>query len=167
MHAVPSSTVATSDVVRPDSPCGLAAELAARPEWWRPLVAYHAGTRWYRLITRTDQLEVWLLSWLPGQGTDLHDHGQASGAFATAAGTLTERVLTTKPGEPPVEISRTLATGRSRAFGPHHIHQVTNLGTVPAVSVHVYTPALTVMNRYRLEPQGLLHLAADQVGADW
>lgn len=167
MPAEPASTVVTSDVVRPGSPCGLAAELAARPEWWRPLVTYRAGTRWYRQITRTDQLEVWLLSWLPGQGTDLHDHGQASGAFAVAAGTLTERVFATKPAEPPVEISRTLSTGQSRAFGPHYIHQVINLGPVPAVSVHVYTPALTVMNRYRLEPQGLLHLAADQVGADW
>jgi predicted metal-dependent enzyme (double-stranded beta helix superfamily) len=119
------------------------------------------------MLTRTEQREVWLLSWLPGQGTDLHDHGPASGAFAVAAGTLTERVFATKPGEPPVQISRTLATGQSRAFGPHYIHQVTNTGTVPAVSVHVYTPSLTIMNRYRLEPEGLLHLAVEQAGVNW
>jgi hypothetical protein len=31
----------------------------------------------------------------------------------------------------------------------------------------MYTPALTVMNRYRLEPQGLRHLGAEQAGVDW
>jgi hypothetical protein len=37
---------------------------------------------------------------------------------------------------------------------------------VAAVSVHVYTPALTVMNRYRLEPHGLRHLNGEEVGVD-
>ena len=34
----------------------------------------------------------WLLSWLPGQGTGLHDHGGSAGAFAVVRGTLHERV---------------------------------------------------------------------------
>jgi predicted metal-dependent enzyme (double-stranded beta helix superfamily) len=97
-----------------------------------------------------------LLSWLPGQGTDLHDHGPASGAFAIAAGTLTERVVAATPGRPPVEVTRELSAGRCRAFGPHYVHQVTNSGAAAAVSVHVYTPALTVRNRYQLEPPGRL-----------
>jgi predicted metal-dependent enzyme (double-stranded beta helix superfamily) len=76
-------------------------------------------------------------------------------------------VVALKPGRSPVEVTRTLATGVSggcSAFGPHYVHQVTNTGTVAAVSVHVYTPALTVMNRYRLEPQGLRHLSVEQAG---
>ena len=40
-------------------------------------------------------------------------------------------------------------------------------GAVPAVSVHVYTPGLVMMNRYRLEPSGLHHLAVEQAGVDW
>jgi predicted metal-dependent enzyme (double-stranded beta helix superfamily) len=110
---------------------------------------------------------VWLLSWLPGQGTDLHDHGAASGAFAVAAGTLTERVLAAPPGRPPVEVTRSLTTGRCRVFGPRYVHQVTNTGSVPAVSVHVYAPGLTVMNRYAAEPSGLHHVAVEQAGVDW
>jgi hypothetical protein len=66
-----------------------------------------------------------------------------------------------------VEVTRALNTGYYRAFGPHYVHQVTNTGAIPAVSVHVYTPALTVMNHYRLEPQGLRHLAVEQAGVDW
>ncbi len=37
--------------------------------------------------------QVWLLSWLPEQGTPLHDHGTSAGAFTVVRGTLTERVV--------------------------------------------------------------------------
>ena len=147
MHAVPYLTVPGADMVRPGSPTSLAMSLAAHPERWRPLVDYRTDTRWYRLLERNPHYEVWLLSWLPGQGTDLHDHGPASGAFAVAAGTLTERVVAAKSGRPPVDVTRTLETGRCRVFGPRYVHQVTNTGGIPAVSVHIYTPGLTVMNR--------------------
>ena len=167
MYAVPYLTVPAPDMARPGGPTSLAMTLAAHPERWRPLLDYCTDTRWYRLLERTEQHEVWLLSWLPDQGTDLHDHGPASGAFAIAAGTLTERVVAAKLVRSPVETTRTLNAGRCRAFGPHYVHQVTNTGSIPAVSVHVYTPALTVMNRYRLEPSGLRHLAVEQAGVDW
>ncbi|MFN2494348.1 MAG: cysteine dioxygenase family protein [Pseudonocardiaceae bacterium] len=167
MYAVPFLTVPDADSARPGTPASLAMTLAAHPERWQPLVDYRTDTRWYRLIERTERHEVWLLSWLPGQGTDLHDHGRVCGAFAVAVGTLTERVVATKPGRAPVQITRTLEIGRSRVFGPHYVHQVTNTGTVPAVSVHVYTPGLSVMNRYRLEPHELRHIAVEQAGVDW
>src|SRR5438270_7869958 len=167
MHAVPYLTVPATDIAGRGVPLRLALTLAAQAQRWRPLVDYRTDTRWYRLLERTEQYEMWLLSWLPGQGTDLHDHGPASGAFAIATGTLTERVVALPPREPPVEVTRTLATGGYRAFGPRYVHQVTNTGTVAAVSVHVYTPALTVMNRYRLEPAGLRHLSVEQAGVNW
>ena len=167
MHAVPYLTVPAADMVRPGSPTSLAMSLAAHPERWRPLVDYRTDTRWYRLLERNPHYEVWLLSWLPGQGTDLHDHGPASGAFAVAAGTLTERVVAAKSGRTPVDVTRTLETGRCRVFGPRYVHQVTNTGGIPAVSVHIYTPGLTVMNRYQLEPSELSHVAVEQAGVDW
>ncbi len=167
MYAVPYLTVPAPASARFGGPISLAMRLAAHPERWRPLLDYSTDTRWYRLLERTEAHEVWLLSWLPGQDTDLHDHGPASGAFAVAAGTLTERVVAAKPGRSPVEVTRELVTGRCRAFGPHYVHQVTNTDTIPAVSVHVYTPALAVMNRYRAEPQVLRHLAVEQAGVDW
>jgi len=154
-------------MTRPGSPTSLAMTLAAHPERWRPLLDYRTDTRWYRLLEQTPQHEVWLLSWLPGQGTDLHDHGPASGAFAIAAGTLTERVVATRPDRSTVEVTRELTAGRCRAFGPHYIHQVTNAGPVPAVSVHIYTPGLTMMNRYRSTPTDLNHVAIDPPGVNW
>jgi hypothetical protein len=76
-------------------------------------------------------------------------------------------VVATKPDGSTVEVTRELSTGRCRAFGPRYVHQVTNAGAVPAVSVHIYTPGLTAMNRYRLEPAGLHHVAVEQAGVDW
>ncbi|MPZ65114.1 MAG: cysteine dioxygenase [Pseudonocardiaceae bacterium] len=115
--------------------------LAAHPERWLPLLGYRGDTRGYRLLDAGCDHEVWVVSWLPGQGTDLHDHGPASGAFAVAAGTLTERVVTS-PHSAPVNVIRQLAAGRVRAFGPYYGHQVSNPGTVPAVSLHVYAQPL-------------------------
>ena len=43
------------------------------------------------------EAEIWLLSWVPGQGTALHDHGLSAGAFAVAQGTLIERVVDGRP----------------------------------------------------------------------
>jgi hypothetical protein len=167
VYAVPYLTIPAADAVLPGGPISLALALAAHPERWQPLVDYRADTRWHRLLECTAGHEVWLLSWLPGQGTDLHDHGPACGAFAVAAGTLTERVVADQPGRAPVQVTRLLEAGRARAFGPHYVHQVTNTGTVPAVSVHVYSPGLSVMNRYRLEPEQLRHLAVEQAGVNW
>lgn len=141
MLAVPYLTVPPPADPRAAGPAATALTLAARPESWRPLLEFRPDARWYRLLTDDGRLQVWLLSWLPGQGTDLHDHGDSSGAFAVAAGSLTERVV-----GPSREVTRELATGRARVFGPHYVHQVVNTGDVPAVSVHV---------------------SAEQAGVDW
>ncbi|MGH3753428.1 MAG: cysteine dioxygenase [Pseudonocardiaceae bacterium] len=166
MYAVPDLTVPAPGTAHSGGPISQAMALAAHPERWRPLLDYRTDTRWHRLLQRTEQHEVWLLSWLPGQGTDLHDHGPASGAFAIAAGTLTERVVAAKPGRPPVEVTRELVTGHCRVFGPDYVHQVTNAGPVPAVSVHVYTPGRTTMSRYRVEPGALRQVGVEQAGAE-
>lgn len=146
MHAVPYLTLPAAGAARSGGPTSLAMSLAAHPERWLPLLD---GTRRCRLLGRggdfADLLagpsistEVWLLSWLPGQHAGLHDHGRASGAFAVAAGTLVEDVAPPHSDRAPVEITRRLTAGSVRAFGPHYRHRVSNTGTVPAVSVHVY-----------------------------
>ena len=103
--------------------------------------------------------QVWLLSWRPGQGTGLHDHGGSAGAFAVVRGTLHERVGARKG-------TAELSAGRVRHFGPHHVHQVSNTGTQAAVSVHVYTPRLTVMNTYRVDGRGLVRTGTEEAGVD-
>ena len=94
---------------------------------------------------------MWLLSWLPGQRTGFHDHGESSGAFTVVRGALRER---TAPGRRPGP-SAAVSRGEARTFGPWYIHDVINASVQPAVSVHAYSPPLTSMRRFEFGPGGL------------
>ncbi|WP_255950358.1 cysteine dioxygenase [Streptomyces odontomachi] len=115
---------------------GLARAVAADPGQWRHLVRYDATTRWYHRLRTGPGYELWLLSWVPGQGSGLHDHGRSSGVLTMLDGALTEH---TRRG------THTLTAGAQRAFPPGYVHGVVNDSLEPAVSLHVYYPALTEM----------------------
>jgi predicted metal-dependent enzyme (double-stranded beta helix superfamily) len=142
----------------------LVGSIANRPGRWRDIVRFNAGERWYQRLELTDDLEVWLLSWLPGQGTGFHDHGEAVGAFTVAQGELTERTV---PAWQARARSRPYRTGQIRPFGAAHVHDVVNLSAGPAVSVHAYSPPLTAMRRYELTGHGLVHTGTDQAELGW
>lgn len=156
----------------------LARELAADPRRWRHLVRFGAGDqRWYATLPTDQPYEVWLISWLPGQRTELHDHGESLGAFAVAEGALTETTLRWAGGDgvvrrgqaglPVTRVDRFYRPGRVRAFGSDHLHQVRNDGHLPAVSVHAYAPALAEMTQYAVEDGRLRIVASDRAGTDW
>jgi predicted metal-dependent enzyme (double-stranded beta helix superfamily) len=125
--------------------------LAAREHEWLSLVRYDLDRRWYKRLTWDDDHEVWLLSWLPGQRTGFHDHGDSSGAFAVARGALRERAA---PGRRP-GTSTAVPRGEVRSFGPWYIHDVINTSVRPAVSVHAYSPPLATMRRFEYGSGGL------------
>jgi predicted metal-dependent enzyme (double-stranded beta helix superfamily) len=140
-------------------------EIAASPHQWQPVVRFSAEHRWYyRLDDASPEAayEVWLLSWLPGQRTGFHDHGDACGAFAIAAGDLAE--TTGRPGSAATR-RRVLSAGAVRTFGKAHLHDVSNDTTRPAVSVHAYSPPLSLMRRYEMSGSGLV-LAGNETAAD-
>lgn len=133
------------------------------------------GRTWTRLDGPGGS-EAWLIGWPPGTGTGWHDHGGSRGAFAAAAGELTEQSLAARlPTEgwrtlelaDGVDRARTLRDGGGRAFGPHHVHQVFNASTRHhAVSVHAYYPPLPLMRRYsRVGP--VLRLEEVELPAEW
>jgi quercetin dioxygenase-like cupin family protein len=140
---------------------------ATHPHDWPFAPRFDPLRRWYHRLANEPDAEVWLLSWLPGQGTDLHDHGGSTGAFVVIAGTLTELTVTTRTAGPPTFRDNTLRAGEGRSFGPQHIHQISNNGTNPAVSLHVYGPALREMTRYRIDDGRLLVTAVERAGRDW
>jgi Cysteine dioxygenase type I len=142
----------------------IVSSLAAQPDTWSGLVRFDAGRRWYRRLELADDHEVWLLSWLPGQGTGLHDHGDAVGAFAVALGHVRER--TVLAGGRQVR-HRDVVQGSVRAFGSEHVHDVSNASTGPAVTVHAYSPPLTAMRLFELTPSGLVQTATDVAEQDW
>ncbi|HET8993826.1 MAG TPA: cysteine dioxygenase family protein [Rhodococcus sp. (in: high G+C Gram-positive bacteria)] len=150
----------------------LALQIARDPDRWLPVVRFDEQERWYTRLTVADDREVWLLTWLPGQRTEIHDHGGSAGAFAVAQGVLTETTVHAPvdailPGSQ-VSVSRNeIRSGEVRGFGAHHIHGVTNESDTPAVSVHVYAPSLSTMSRYRVDDGTLRLLASERAGADW
>ncbi|MEU0132053.1 MULTISPECIES: cysteine dioxygenase family protein [unclassified Streptomyces] len=144
-------------LLRPASPhpstvaefVGLARSIAADRDRWAPLVRYDTATRWYHRLHTAPAVpgapgtgdtspgyEVWLLSWVPGQGSGLHDHGLSSGVLTVLDGRLTER--TTRG-------AKSLGPGAQRVFAPGYVHEVVNDSLEPAVSLHVYFPGLTDM----------------------
>ncbi|GGR88662.1 cysteine dioxygenase [Streptomyces humidus] len=127
---------------------GLARSVAADRAQWEHLVRYDATSRWYHLLRTGPGYEVWLLSWVPGQGSGPHDHGSSSGVFTVLDGELTERsergervLRAGTVGVHPLEGSREWG----RVFAPGYVHEVVNDTLEPAVSLHVYFPGLTEM----------------------
>ncbi|MEU5535316.1 cysteine dioxygenase family protein [Streptomyces sp. NPDC020362] len=115
---------------------GLARAIAADRSQWAHLVRYDATTRWYHRLRTGPGYEVWLLSWVPGQGSGLHDHGRSSGVLTVLEGTLSERTE---------RATRALRPGTQRVFAPGYVHEVVNDALEPAVSLHIYHPGLTEM----------------------
>lgn len=118
----------------------LARAVAAERARWAPLVRYDATTRWYHRLHTGPGYEVWLLSWLPGQGSGAHGHGPSSGVLTVLEGALTEHARARR---------RILTPGAQRVFAPGYVHEVVNDSRRPAVSLHVYFPGLTEMPMHR------------------
>ena len=135
--------------------------LAADQRQWLGLVRYTEGTRWYKRLIDGGDHDVWLLSWLPGQGTGFHDHGHSAGAFAVALGALQEW---TAPAGRPSHAGVTMAQGAARSFGPWYVHHVINASAQPAVSVHAYSPPLESMRRYEFSSNGQVQVTTETAG---
>ncbi|MFF3091525.1 cysteine dioxygenase [Streptomyces nojiriensis] len=115
---------------------GLARSIAEDRASWEHLVQYDATTRWYHRLRTGPGYEVWLLSWVPGQGSGLHDHGASSGVMTVLEGELTEHTPRGRSTHRP---------GTQRVFAPGYAHEVVNDTLDGAVSLHVYFPGLTEM----------------------
>ncbi len=125
--------------------------LAATALDWCGVVADPHHRRW-RLLATSEQFEAYVIGWPPGGAIALHDHGSSSGALVVAGGSLVETALRPVAGGPARTTRRALGPGDHVTFGPGHIHDVVNEGHRPAVSVHVYSPALETMTFYDAQP---------------
>jgi predicted metal-dependent enzyme (double-stranded beta helix superfamily) len=141
----------------------IARRYAERIDDWPFAPRFDPAQRWFKRLAGEDDIEVWALTWLPGQGTDLHDHGGSAGAFLVLAGELTEHSVIDRRQL----VAGTVAAGDGRRFGPRHVHQIVNNGDFPAISLHVYGPRLTTMTRYLLDAGVLVTVAIDRAGTQW
>jgi Cysteine dioxygenase type I len=93
---------------------------------------------WRLRLAATEQVEVWLQTWIPWQGTGPHGHSGSAGGFTVLLGELTG---TWQSGRGRSK-QAVRAAGSGAAFGPGGMHALQNRGAMEAISVHAYSPPL-------------------------
>lgn len=120
--------------------------------------------RWFARLHGNDEVDVWLISWVPGHRTELHDHGGSLGALTLLSGSLDEFRWDGDQLR-----CRRLAAGDQAAFPLGWVHDVVWAPTgsparvtsrsgppAPSLSVHAYSPPLTVMSYYEVADENRL-----------
>jgi predicted metal-dependent enzyme (double-stranded beta helix superfamily) len=139
----------------------LVAGMAADPSSWAHLVRHDPAQRVFECLRVDDEVEIWLICWMPGQDTGFHDHDLSSGAVVVSQGAVVEERL--RMGGPAAV--RRYVPGDVFDFSPSDIHRVTHAGTTPATTLHAYSPPLRRMGAYLIDAGGALQrhpLAKDE-----
>jgi hypothetical protein len=114
--------------------------------------------RWFARLHGDDEVDVWLISWVPGHRTELHDHGGSLGALTLLTGSLDEfrwdgeklRCRRLKAGD---QAGFPLGWVHDVAWAPTGPGPSVTSPAVPSLSVHAYSPPLTVMSYYQVTDQ--------------
>jgi hypothetical protein len=142
--------------------------LSGRCDHLLPAGAVPESRRWFTRIHGDDELDIWLISWVPGHPTKLHDHGGSLGALTVLSGSLNEFRWDGRGLQ-----RRRLDAGDQAGFPLGWVHDVvwaprpvsrpvpgpvsTNEGPVqPTLSVHAYSPPLTAMSYYEITDRNRL-----------
>lgn len=131
--------------------------IVATPDLWQALTVRALDRRRYRLLYEDDRIDVWVLSWMPGQGTGFHDHEISGVGLAVAQGMIVERQMLLPTGATRLE----LRAGDSRQGPPGYIHSVAWGEGDPAVSIHAYSPRLMKVGQYKVDENGILWRSAE------
>jgi hypothetical protein len=124
-----------------------------RPGAWE-ILAPHLGfdARQYRRVRlyRGPEWEALLLCWLPGQATSVHDHGGSVGVSVVLTGTIAEVRYVRRADSVPLAVAGRGECGPGAAAVelPDTIHEMRNESPHPAVSLHMYSPPLTVLGAH-------------------
>ena len=118
--------------------------------------------RWFSRLHSDDELDVWLISWVAGHPTALHDHGGSLGALTLLTGALHEcRWDGDKLRH------RRLNAGDQAAFPLGWVHDVAwapaGQAPAPTLSVHAYSPPLTAMSYYEVTDRATLRRARTEL----
>ncbi|OSC37009.1 cysteine dioxygenase [Mycobacterium decipiens] len=119
--------------------------------------------RWFTRIHGDDELDIWLISWVPGHPTELHDHGGSLGALTVLSGSLNEfrwdgRRLRRRRLEAGDQAGFPLGWVHDVVWAPRQA-PVSQLGArpvQPTLSVHAYSPPLTAMSYYEVTDHNTL-----------
>lgn len=131
----------------------LVQQIASTPALWEPLQIRDTTRRRYRLLYEDDRIDVWVLSWMPGQGTGFHDHDLSGVALICAQGMVVERQMQLPSGATRIEME----VGLTREGGPGYIHSVAYGHGDPAISIHAYSPPLMRVGQFSVDEEGIMY----------
>lgn len=138
------------------------AVLSGRCDHLLPRGGVPESERWFTRVHGDDELDVWLISWVPGHPTELHDHGGSLGALTVLTGSLNEFRWDGQQLR-----RRRLDAGDQAGFPLGWVHDVVwaprtapprpvPVSAQPTLSVHAYSPPLTAMSYYEVTARNRL-----------
>ncbi|GFG70535.1 cysteine dioxygenase [Mycolicibacter senuensis] len=129
------------------------AVLDGRYEHLLPASGLPTDSRWFTRIHGDERLDIWLISWVPGHATELHDHGDSLGALTVLSGSLDEFHW-----DGTQLAQRRLGAGDQASFSRGWVHDVVwaPSRSTATLSVHAYSPPLVEMSYYDVAPDNTL-----------
>ena len=118
---------------------------------WRPLVRHDADERTYVLLHRDEEVELYVVCWMPGHDTGFHDHDESAAAISVLDGAISEERLALGG-----TVERILGAGETVTITREAIHRVRHAGEAPAVTLHAYSPPLERVGTYEVADDGAL-----------
>jgi hypothetical protein len=122
--------------------------------------------RWFTRICGDDELDIWLISWIRGHATELHDHGGSLGALTVLSGSLSEfrwdgRGLRRRRLDAGDQAGFPLGWVHDVVWAPRPVRQpatptMAAMPVRPTLSVHAYSPPLTAMSYYEITDRNTL-----------
>ena len=123
--------------------------------------------RWYTRLYGDDELDLWLISWVPDRATEMHDHGGSLGALTVVSGALRETRWDGRRLR-----DRRLAAGDQAGFPLGWVHDVVkepdsaaSAADTSTLSVHAYSPPLTAMSYYDVTERNTLRRTRTELTA--
>lgn len=115
-----------------------------------PHLGFEDAGYFRKRLYRDREWEMLLLCWLPGQTTVIHDHMTSWGATLVLAGEVTESLFRWRGEGRPLErkVARSLGVRKTTVETVTTLHKVENASKMPAVSLHLYSPPLKLLNSY-------------------
>jgi predicted metal-dependent enzyme (double-stranded beta helix superfamily) len=126
-------------------------EWATREHAWRHLIRHDPAERTYELLHRDDDVEIYLIGWMPGHDTGFHDHDDSAAAITVLEGAITEERLSLEG-----TVKRTFDAGDTVTIAREAIHRVRHSGQRPATTLHAYSPPLQRVGTYEVARDGAL-----------
>lgn len=135
--------------------------LSGRYDHVLPVGGPPTDERWFTRLHGDDELDVWLISWVPERSTELHDHGGSLGALTVVSGALVETrwdgdTLRDRRLDAGDQAGFPLGWVHDVVWAPSKLARVGSPARTPTLSVHAYSPPLTAMSYYEVTDRNTL-----------